>query len=401
MNKSGDVVTDTFTLYGRKHPLSNLRAKLLKKYHHLMRLNSDDYFDNIQRDELFRRLNLIGELNQNENINDMKQKLKKYERSRNLQVWHDASVIANHGHILFCVNILYDPAVFYTSDEYKKLTGDIINVQRKVETPELYIIARCKSNDEQLGYIQTRVECLKEMKNGIELKTIDEKFEDIVLNDTMRLFHGDGPAVALEAGNQKGGYYFCPCCGVHLCQTNDITHCYQRQIRSLEDTRSQVIKGKFGMKNSIKKETYPFEKLSALELEGELKSREVNIGHLKPTKKDLLPMLKKELRGTKRVPILLLHNPLIEFKLLGLSEYESAMLECMHDIAGHIVNVVEELPHHVKGHDKNEIDKVYKLYNSEKDKKRCCDKRKLLLMLTTNLYKKIDGKVHKLLKTLS
>ena len=76
VNKSGDVVTDTFTVYGRKHPLSNLRAKLLKKHHHLMRLNSDDYFDNIQGEELFRRLNLIGELNLNENINDMKQKLK-------------------------------------------------------------------------------------------------------------------------------------------------------------------------------------------------------------------------------------------------------------------------------------------------------------------------------------
>jgi len=185
-----------------------------------------------------------------------------------------------------------------------------------------------------------------------------------------------------------------------LCQTNDISHCYQRQIRSLEDTRRKVINGKFGKKNSIKKETYPFEKLSASQLEGELNSRSVDIGHLK-TMNDLLPMLKKELRGTKRVPILLLHNPLIDFKLLGLSEYEISMLECMHDIAGQIDNVVEELPHHVKRADKKEIDKVYKLYNSEKDKKRCCDKRKLLLMLTTNLYQKIDGKVHKLLKTLS
>ena len=292
-NKSGDVVIETFTVHGRKHPLSNLRVKLFKKYQHLMRLNSDAYFDNIQREELTRRLSLIGELNQNENINDMKQKLKKYERSRNLQMWHDASVIANHGHILFCVNVLYDPAVFYTSEEYKQLTGNIINIQREVETPELYIIARCKSNDEQLGYIQTRVECLKEMKNGIELKTIDEKYGDIVLNDTMRLFHGDGPAVALEAGNQKGGYYFCPCCGVHSCMTDDISHCYQQQIRSLEDTRNKVIKGMFGRQNSIKKETYPFEKLTAKNLKDELKSRNVNIELLKTTKKDLLPMLKK------------------------------------------------------------------------------------------------------------
>ena len=28
-----------------------------------------------------------------------------------------------------------------------------------------------------------------------------------MLKDCMRVFHGDGPASALEAGNQKGGHY--------------------------------------------------------------------------------------------------------------------------------------------------------------------------------------------------
>ena len=37
---------------------------------------------------------------------------------------------------------MYDPAVFYASEEYKKLTGYGLNVQREVEAPELYIIGR-------------------------------------------------------------------------------------------------------------------------------------------------------------------------------------------------------------------------------------------------------------------
>ena len=84
-----------------------------------MRLNSDSYFEDLQPTELCKRLCLLGELNLNENINDMKEKWKKYERSRHFVTWHDASVIANHGHILFNVHVMYDPAIFYTSDVYK------------------------------------------------------------------------------------------------------------------------------------------------------------------------------------------------------------------------------------------------------------------------------------------
>ena len=204
-NELGDMVTHTFSVHGRKHPLPKLRLKLFKKHCKFMILNSDTYFENIQEAELFERLSSLGELNLDENINCMKEKLKKYERSRNLVVWHDASVIANHGHILCNVHVIYDPAVFYTSEEYKILTGYDVNVQREVETPELYIIGRCKSNDEQLAYIDTRIECLEGLKSALQLNTIDKKYGGIELTDYIRLFNGDGPAVAFEAGNQKGG----------------------------------------------------------------------------------------------------------------------------------------------------------------------------------------------------
>ena len=116
------------------------------------------------------------------------------------------------------MNVLYDRAVFYTSSEYKQKFNVKKDIQRLIETPELYLIGQCANNDEQLGYIETRVSCLKELKNGMNLSELDESCENIVLNDTMRFFHGDGPAAALEAGNQNGGNYFCTSCDVHLCQ---------------------------------------------------------------------------------------------------------------------------------------------------------------------------------------
>ena len=37
-----------------------------------------------------------------------------------------------------------------------------MDAQRFIETPELYLLGRCRSNDKQLGYVETRTECLKE-----------------------------------------------------------------------------------------------------------------------------------------------------------------------------------------------------------------------------------------------
>ena len=97
---------------------------------------------------------------------------------------------------------MYDPAVFYT--EYQEISGDSVDVQAEIESPELYIIGRCRSNDEQLGYIETRLECLKVLGIGVNLKTIDNQYEDVTINDIMRFPHGDGPAAAFETDNQKG-----------------------------------------------------------------------------------------------------------------------------------------------------------------------------------------------------
>ena len=187
----------------------------------------------------------------------MREKLNFFERTRHLQIWHDASTIANYGHILFCVNLLYDSAVFLTSKEYKKKIGIDVHVQRKIETPELYIniVGRCRNNDEQLGYIEIRVDCLKELTNPLNASELVSSYDStIYIRDIMRMFHGDGPASAIEAGNQKGGHYFCPSCDIHICQTNDISYSFQKPFRSLSYKQNLVLKGKFGRINSKKKQ---------------------------------------------------------------------------------------------------------------------------------------------------
>ena len=64
-----------------------------------------------------------------------------------------------------------------------------------------------------------------------------------------------------------------------------------------------------------------FEKLSVNDIEEELISRN-DISYYKKTKKDLEPLLKEELAGINRVPILLLNDPRIDLYQIGLSRCE-------------------------------------------------------------------------------
>ena len=125
------------------------------------------------------------------------------------------------------------------------------------------------------------------------------------------------------------------------------------------------------------------------------------MSYLKTTKKDLKPVLNKVLKGVKRVPILLLKKPNIDLKDICLDNYEISLVECMHDIAYHIDNIFEELPHHLsRGNDSEIFKTLLSQLNDEKQKKRCCDKRRILLYLVQGLEFQIEGFAYKLLSTL-
>ena len=66
------------------------------------------------------RLKELNEFDSTSSIEILCDRLKKYECTRNIILWHDASSFANHGHLVFMVHILYDPAIHLTNEEYRK-----------------------------------------------------------------------------------------------------------------------------------------------------------------------------------------------------------------------------------------------------------------------------------------
>ena len=120
--KNGIVNTELFTLPSRKINLTLIRKKLTEKHEQFEKCFGKDYL-NTPTENIIEYLKSINEFGKTDSNDTLRQKFIKFSTTRHLQLWHDASCLSNHGFILFTVNALYDPAVYYSDIEYEKIAG--------------------------------------------------------------------------------------------------------------------------------------------------------------------------------------------------------------------------------------------------------------------------------------
>ena len=229
---------NTVNITARKIPLKQIRKKLLERHEKqgILRNNSDKFFTDLSQEEVKMRLDEL-KIPYN-NSQDLHQLLKHACRTRHLKVWHDHSSIAAHGYLLVLVSVIYDPAIYYTTEEMKTLKGINIDVPAVVAKPEVYIIGRSSSSTEdQLLFVETRRECLKEMRETISTTT------QVEVHDVLRFFYGDGPAAQFEAGHKQGGTYCCVGCGADSGCFTDIAYSYHAPKLTLQERQAFVLQG--------------------------------------------------------------------------------------------------------------------------------------------------------------
>ena len=98
-------------------------GKMLLKQNVFMKLYCDTKLSQLISSELVDELKEIHKLDNHElhEINEhTREKLKKYQRTRSLILWHDGSPLSSQSHILIMVAFLYDIAAFYTVMNTKK-----------------------------------------------------------------------------------------------------------------------------------------------------------------------------------------------------------------------------------------------------------------------------------------
>ena len=288
------------TITGRKFPLLEIRKQLLAKHEKYMRLNTDTEIESMSFNDLQTLSSLYCHTVPPEtNIGDLRHTTKRFQRSRSLVLWHDHGTVLHLGCILITVHVAYDPATFYTQQEYEVKSGCTSSIQSLVETPTVYLLAAGSSSvEDQIALLQDRLDCL------IDLSTEIVSSNGVSIGDKLHFFIGDHPAQQFERGTQKGGTYRCGGCDVKDVLIGDLAHALQRPWRSLQDLQDIAIKGKFGKQPSNSK---PFSKLCISELREELRARHVYDFGKK--KEDIQARLDGIMCGVQRVPTLLLLDP--------------------------------------------------------------------------------------------
>jgi hypothetical protein len=78
----------------------------------------------------------------------------------------------------------------------------------------------------------------------------------------MKFFHGDSPSRQYEAGQQKGGNFYCAACGANAHRVHDLNYVFCCPHVSLEDRQQLVFKGPHGKANYLGNSNKPFHGLT-------------------------------------------------------------------------------------------------------------------------------------------
>ena len=303
LNSDGTLKEVLFTVSRRKIPLREIRKRELDRCEQLgiVRSHTNQEYEQMSDEQIAERLKVLGEdaNHPGDTPGQRRERLIRFERTRHLMIWGDGSTILNHGHLLYLVQSVYDPAFFYSSTEMKAKGYGDMEVPALVEKPHIYILGRCSGKEvEQLAYIETRRECVDQLQNNLQTST------GVPVTDVMRFFQGDGPEQQFESGEQRGGNNGCSSCSGDSRRYRDLAYCFRSPQLSLADRCNIVRAGPAGRRKrngGIR----PFKNMTVEELRVECAARGLNDDGLK---KDLQQNLKDQLKGVQRVPALLINE---------------------------------------------------------------------------------------------
>lgn len=292
--------------------------------------------------------------------------------ARFLKIWHDHSSIGGHGYFLVLVSVLYDSSFFLTQQEAASKLGKDVDVQSTVEAPEVHILGRSSSSlEDQALFTACRNECLGKLNTPLKLSSGAQVI------DIVRFFHGDGPAQQFEAGNTIGGNYCCVGCGVKNDRIDDIAYAYRCPKLDLHQCQDFLLQGEAWINISSR----PLDKLLLSDLKRELSMRGLSAKGKKPALEKMFDDIRL---GINNFPALLQNQPETTLSSLNLQHYEVSPTEPLHDLKGHLGNIIDEALLVASGTVLQELKRI-KTALLKKETIRCSDLRKAVILMYLKL----------------
>ena len=120
LTSEGNIEKKVCKVSARKYPLKEVCAQSAKMHKDLLRLRTDQEYNSMTPEQLKTRLQLLHEYSDNMSDDQLRQHLKRCERTRHWLTWHDHSSIASSGFMLFLVREVFDPAVHLTKGRFTR-----------------------------------------------------------------------------------------------------------------------------------------------------------------------------------------------------------------------------------------------------------------------------------------
>ena len=387
-NKKGEIKCEELEVHGQKIPLRELRKHILQCHEKEGFMHDHpkalEEYASMDRADLVKGLQQLNEYNDTEDFDtqnfELATRLYSYHHTRLLLLGTDHADLLGSSYLLEVVQVVYDPALYLSDEEFEAKTGRKINVQAAVEKPFIRLRSMSGSSEEQqLRVVPDRAADLRDTTTPLA-RAIGDPILDVLVG-----FVGDLQGRWYEAGLQKGGQYRCGAgCG---CPTSHLP-CYASNvgnaIPSYSELQSRATGGLYGKQIGTN-----LHYLTADKMRAELRKRGFSKEAVAAMPRDVLnEKLRSLLQGVQRVPALLAFTPTAELTRYGLQRYQIMPCEPLHDIKGHVSNLLTELPHHLTKAAGNQVKNIINATVGEHN--RGCDWRKALFLTTTALQDRAD-----------
>ena len=102
--------------------------------------------------------------------------------------------------------------------------------------------------------------------------------------DKTRIFKGDKPAAQFEAGQQKGGNFYCFSCATHAETAGSYVHTHSLAIEAIHDRVNQVMKNELSLSKSKQQKLKLYERFEKEDIVTELRARSIKLSYTESKK---------------------------------------------------------------------------------------------------------------------
>ena len=338
----------------RKLSFDELREFTLHKHKKYHRAKDPSRYEKLDKSTILTMLKDYGVHDQSHDdmeVHDLQNLVKKLETTREIGIWYDHATIANSSHILFTFQIIYNPAT------YECPAGvDIDDMQKEIETPEIYMLGMSKSSTEaERSFDEMRLVDVLSLSTP---KSIDK--DGVHFHDVFRVTFGDNPVRCSETGQNKSGPYRLCSLPLKISEFQSYNDLLNFEHLTISDKRSIASKGNYFDDGESSNLNFNLQEVNSREY-----CTRLNIAFTDA--KDAAVEHEKKLSGIKSMPAMLSQHPYTDLSLLNLQKWMVFPMEVLHDLKGVVKKSFAHIPGTIHIADDDTLKSIHKIVHRTGD----------------------------------